>query len=263
MLTELHRKGGCLCKPAREGELHCPLIVRPTSEDVITGHLVQALRGINARWWLPDLLNEALGTTRFRRQVYRRLRIEPWINQQRLPRDIIPWAEGSTQVDIGIFWENPPTTVFIEAKYGSDLARTTSQGNSQSEFATDQLIRNIRVGLHACGYFESPSLLPSPVRRLAVILLTPAGRHPLVEAYRNTNRLMSAIPGNHPLKTLPIEPFVGQITYRQIEGILSKQVRWLNRSERVTAETLATYLSFKRSRRQTSVPGEHQSLLPW
>lgn len=29
--------GGCLCEPARKGELRCPLIVRPTSEDVVTG----------------------------------------------------------------------------------------------------------------------------------------------------------------------------------------------------------------------------------
>ena len=53
MLTELHRKGGCFCQPAKEGKLRCPLIVRPTSEDVVTGNLFQALKILNPRWWLP------------------------------------------------------------------------------------------------------------------------------------------------------------------------------------------------------------------
>src|SRR3954468_16242104 len=102
MLTEMLGKGGNLCSPARRGEIHCPLIVRPTSEDLITGHLVQSLRVLNARWWLPDLLNAGLGTDRFRRQYFRRLRIEPWRNRPRFPRELLPWEEGSTQVDITI-----------------------------------------------------------------------------------------------------------------------------------------------------------------
>lgn len=108
MLTELHRKGGCLCQPAKEGKLRCPLIIRPTSEDVITGHLFQALKILNPRWWLPDLLNEALGVTCFRRQVYRALKIELWQNRPCYPRELLPWDEGSTQVDASITWENPP-----------------------------------------------------------------------------------------------------------------------------------------------------------
>lgn len=127
MLTELYRKGGCLCQPAREGKLRCPLIVRPTSEDVVTGHIFQILGVLNPRWWLPDLLNEALGVTCFRRQVYRRLQIELWQNKPSYPRELLPWDEGSTQVDTTITWENPPTTVYIEMKYGSELSSVTAQ----------------------------------------------------------------------------------------------------------------------------------------
>ena len=60
MLTEMHGKGGTLCSHARTGAIRCPLIVRPTSEDVITGHLFQMLGYLNPRWWLPELLNTAL-----------------------------------------------------------------------------------------------------------------------------------------------------------------------------------------------------------
>src|SRR5262245_59165914 len=125
MLTEVKHKGGCLCEPAREGQLRCPLIVRPTSEDVVTGNLIQVLKVLNPHWWLRDFLNEALGVRCFRRQVFRNLRIEPWQNRPTYPRELVPWDEGSTQVDVTIAWENPPTTVFIEAKYGSELSPTT------------------------------------------------------------------------------------------------------------------------------------------
>ncbi len=81
MLTELNGKGGNLCSQARTGAIRCPLIVRSTSEDVITGHLFRSLGYINSRWWLPDLLNKALGSDRFRRQVHRRMKIQLWANQ--------------------------------------------------------------------------------------------------------------------------------------------------------------------------------------
>jgi hypothetical protein len=263
MLTELHGKGGTFCEPARQGRLRCPLLVRSTSEDVITGHLVQALRAINPRWWLPDLLNESLGTERFHRQIFRRFRIEPWINQQRIPRELLPWKEGSTQVDVGIFWENQPTTVFIEAKYQSDLSLATANSDQQSQFPADQLIRNIRVGLHACGYFQSNHLFEIKPRDFVVILLTPDGRHPLVDEYRDTTRLLKAIPNSDQLKTLPQTPFIGQITYRQIEGVLRKQRRWFTRSEQIIADTLIDYLEFKRGRCNGVKHSAIQSEIKW
>lgn len=248
MLTELHGKSGTFCEPARQGKLRCPLLVRSTSEDVITGHMVQAMRAINPRWWLPDLLNEALQAERFGRQVFRRLRIEPWINQQRTPPELLPWKEGSTQVDVGVFWENPPTTVFIEAKYQSDLSLTTANSDKQTDYPADQLIRNIRVGLHACGYFQQDHLFEIKPRDFIVLLLTATGQHPLVDRYRNTDQLLKAIPNSDQLITLPREPFIGQIAYRQIEEILKRQRRWFTRSEQSIADTLVDYLAFKRGR---------------
>ena len=96
MLTELLGKGGQVCQQAKAGEIKCPLIVRPTSEDVITGQLFQALESVNPRWWLPQILNTALGTSRFRQQVFRRLRIDLWKNRPPYPRELLPWNEGST-----------------------------------------------------------------------------------------------------------------------------------------------------------------------
>lgn len=65
MLTELNGKGGCVCEPARKGELRCPLIVRPTSEDVVTGELFGVLSSLQRSLVAAGPLNHALGTERF------------------------------------------------------------------------------------------------------------------------------------------------------------------------------------------------------
>jgi hypothetical protein len=206
MLTELHGKAGRICQSALEGKLRCPLIVRPTSEDVITGHLAQVLRVLNPRWWLPDLLNLALGESRFHRQVFRRLKIEPWKNRPRYPRELLPWEEGSTQVDLVFSWENPPTTVYVEMKYGSDLSFTTAGNNGRGGFPSDQLIRNARVGLLECGWFNTGSLFDLPPRDFVLILCSPAKGHCLVHKYRDSKRLLRAIPHSDRLQGLPAAP---------------------------------------------------------
>lgn len=247
MLAEIHGKGGNLCPQARSGQLRCPLIVRPTSEDVVTGQLFQALGCVNPRWWLPDLLNAALGSPRFRKQIHRRFKIQLWRNQPCYPRELLPWDEGSTQVDAVITWENPRTTVFIEAKYGSALSPKVSRDDGQSGHPSDQLIRNIRVGLHGCGYFASRDrLFDQPPRDLIVLVLSPAKGHPLVERYRNKEQLLAAIPHSDRLIGLPKGPFVGQFDYDDVREVLSRQARFMTFAERRMAEDLDQYLEFKR-----------------
>lgn len=255
MLAELHNKAGCLCEPARSGQLRCPLIVRSSSEDVVTDHIVMTLRLLNPRWWLPDLLNQALGARRFDRQFYQRLRIEPWCNQTKYPRTLLPYDEGSTQVDTVIAWANPPTTIFVEAKYGSDLSATTANGEGSHGFPTDQLIRNIRVGLHVCGYFRDNALFETRPRDFVAILLSPVKGHPLVRRYRDESRLRAAIPHSDRLIGLPRPPFIGELDYADITTILRRQRMFLTRPERTAAEMLVTYLEFKRRH----MPSSYQS----
>jgi hypothetical protein len=247
MLTELHGKGGRLCEPAQGGLIRCPLLIRSTSEDVITGELVQVMRTINPRWWLTDFLNTALGAKRFGQQVYRRLRIEPWVNHPPYPRELLPWKEGSTQVDIEISWENPPTTVFIEAKYGSDLSWKTANSSGSKKFPGDQLIRNIRVGLHHCGYFKRHALFDAAPRDFVVIVLSPNPEHALVRRYRQEPALRKAIPHSDRLRGLPTGPFVGEIGYAGIRRVLKERSRFFTRSETVAADEFHRYLLFKKA----------------
>ena len=245
MLTELRGKGGCVCRPAREGKLHCPLIVRPTSEDVITGEIFQVLNAINPRRWLPDLLNTALGAARFRQQVFRRLKVELWKNRPPYPRELLPWDEGSTQVDSTVTWENPPTTIFFEAKYGSGISKKTAGDNGRHGYPSDQVIRNIRVGLLECGWFDRGEMMPFPRRDFVLIVLTPRKGHGLVNDYRDVNRVTVAIPHSHRLHGLPPRPFVGELDYRDVTAVLRRQRKWCSRAERTLIDDLTAYLEFK------------------
>jgi len=246
VLTELHGKGGQVCEPARLQQLRCPLLIRSSSEDVITGELVQVMRTINPRWWLAEFLNTAVGADRFPVQVYRGLRIEPWINHVPYPKELLPWSEGSTQVDVEISWENPPTTVFIEAKYQAELSWKTSNSGTSRTYPGDQLIRNIRVGLHHCGYFRGNQLFEWGPRDLAVIVLSPFAKHSLVHRYRSVPTLQKSIPRSELLVGLPRTPFVGEIGYTEIRAIFRNKSRFVTRAERVVVEALDRYLQIKK-----------------
>lgn len=246
MLTELLGKGGQVCQYAKAGEIKCPLIVRPTSEDVVTGELFQALGAVNPRWWLPQFLNTAVGTTRFRQQVYRRLRIELWRSRSPYPRELLPWDEGRTEVDATISWENPPTTVFVEAKYGSDLAKRTAGDDGTHGYPSDQLIRNIRVGLLECGWFRPEGLFQTQPRHFVMIVLAPEPGNPLVAKYRDRETVRASVPQADRLVGLPAGPFVGEISYNGIINVLASQRRWLTRPERILFGGLIDYLQFKK-----------------
>jgi len=245
MLAELNGKGGCLCEPAKRGELRCPLIVRPTSEDVVTANIFGILKALNPRWWLPDLLNQALGADRFRQQVYRKLRIETWQKQRAYPRHHLPWDEGQTEVDVVITWENPPTTIFIEMKYGSGLGSITVNNDGTVGFPADQLIRNARVGLRENGWFDEDYLFEIPPRDFGLVLLTPFIGNPLVRKYRDPTLMKAAIPHGDKLTTLPRLPFIGELGYRGLVDILRSNQRWFSRPEREMIEQLTDYLRFK------------------
>jgi len=228
------------------------LIVRPTSEDVVTGQLFGALRILNPRWWLPDFLNRALGSERFRRQVFRKLRIELWEKQPGYPRHQLHWDEGQTEVDVKITWENPPTTVYVEMKYGSPLSAATVNNNGSGSFPSDQLIRNARVGLWENGWFDEERLFTLPPRDFVLLLLTPGRDNPLVQKYRNPDRLRGAIPHGDLLTQLPRAPFIGELSYREVVELLLAQRRWFTRPERDLVDQLADYLRYKLKQLRTS-----------
>lgn len=261
MLTELRGKGGCVCQAAREGKIRCPLIVRPTSEDVITGELFQSLGAINPRWWLADLLALGLEKHRFSQRIFRKLSIELWQKRSPFPRQLIPWNEGGTEVDVTLRWDNPPTTLFIEMKFGSPLATTTTCNDGQHSLPADQLARNIRVGLHECGYYRVDELFAQRPRDFAVLVIAPERNHPLVDQYLSPEQVIHAMPHPERLIGLPRSPFAGIVSYGEIAGILSQNLRWMNRAEQHLGSLLAEYLLVKQDQfRRSKVSPSSSSL---
>ena len=222
-------------------------MVRPTSEDAITSQLFSSLKCINPRWWLPDFLNAALGVGRFRRQIYRCLSIDLWVRQKGVPTNLVPWNEGQTEVDVVVKWENPPTTVFIEMKYGSPLSKNTADSKKQLKYPTDQLIRNIRIGLWKCDWYSEQRLFEAPPRDFYTILFSPRSGNELVERYKSNENIRKAIPNSDRLVGLPGEPFVGEVTFQQLRNFLRANAEKLSWSERSNAKLLDDYLDFKLS----------------
>lgn len=245
MLTELNGKGGRLCNAATAGEIRCPLMVRPTSEDVITGHLLQVLGVLNPRWWLSDMLNYGLGAPRFRRKNYRNLKIELWKNRGYFPRELLPWREGRTEVDVTISWENPATTIFLEMKYLSPLTKSTAGDDGSSGFPSDQLIRNARVGLLEAGWFDRDELFKTTPKDFCLLLVGPAKKDGLADRYHDMNELHAAIPNNHKLRGLPESPFVGQIDFLSISSILNHNIHQFSQPEKRLIKDLTDYLELK------------------
>ena len=219
MLVELNGKAGKVCEYARQGVLRCPLIIRRTSEDQVTGEIFQTLRAINPRYWLSQLLNEAVGAHRFRQQVFRRLKIRLWERQPLFPRHLLPWNEGCSEIDAIVEFENPPTTIFIEMKYGAELSRTTVGGRKQTDFPSDQLIRNIRVGLWRSGWIRERCLFSTEKRDFVVLLISPDGGSELVRAYRDPGHVRASLPCQKHLVGLHHTEFVGEASYRQLVQI--------------------------------------------
>lgn len=245
LLTELGGKAGCFCDAAKSGQLRCPLNIRPTSEDVVTGELFGRLQVLNPRWWLPDFLNTALGTERFRRQIFRGFEIKLWQKQRSYPREHLRWNEGVTEVDVEISWENPPTTVYVEMKYGSAVSKTTAQNNGTNGFPADQLVRNARVGLRETGWFREDVLFAEPRRDFVLILMSPTTGNELVEKYQNPEVLRAGIPNSSRLTELPELPFIGEIGYANLPEILVRQRRWFTRVERMLIDQIVQYIDLK------------------
>ena len=267
MLTELGGKAGQLCGPAKAGELRCPLMVRPNSEDVVSSHLWGILELLPPHLWVAPLLNRAVRSERFRRQHYRKFRVRLWQRKSK-PGAELPWKEGRTEVDVVLTWENPATTVFVEMKYGSELsngvthspkARTNGHAGpkpigeildqmdlgSQNghAFPTDQLIRNARVGLTECGWM--PGDLFDERRDFILIYCSPSGRSPLVERYRDPDRLLNSLPGGSLMSVHPVTPFVGSLSFGDVTTVLAYIRSRLSASERQAADRLRDYLELK------------------
>ena len=128
---------------------------------------------------------------------------------------------------------------------GSPLSATTVNNNGQNGHASDQLLRNIRIGLYKCGWYAQNLLFEQAVRDLVVILLAPEIGNPLAAKYQDHSNIKRALPHPSDLLGLPAEPFVGEFSYGQLAKILKANTRFMSAAERTLVRLIVDYLELK------------------
>jgi hypothetical protein len=239
-MVELNGKAGRVCPQAQSGEIRCPCIVRTNSEDVLTGEVFGQLRHIRPHLWLGPLLNIGLAAETQRKVWYKNLQIRLWERQDRFPPELLGFKEGRTEPDIIIEFENPATTIFIEAKYTSPLAESTTHSENNN-----QVLRGVRTLLAATGHVQSNPLFSMPKRRPIWLALMAYKPDSLVDRYRDRDALARHLDGIVERDDLPVDPFVGTITWKDIAQVLMDRLNQMTPAEKSITRELDQYIQHK------------------
>lgn len=130
---ELHgrKKTGTVCSRDHRNGNNCPLILRSTSEDLLTANVFGLLRHFPPKLWLAPLLNASLETTRFSQVPFADFRMSFWTEIP--PPPSRGRTEGPTEVDVSICFDS--FAVFIEAKLHAPLAPGTARDPNRNQLA--------------------------------------------------------------------------------------------------------------------------------
>jgi hypothetical protein len=107
------------------------------------------------------------------------------------------------------------------------------------------------VGLLEAGWFSKGDLIAVSPRDFVCILLSPTNGNELVRYYQNPQNVMAAIPHNDKLVGLPKAPFIGELTYGDVNRVLKRQRPRFTRPEKQLVDHLIEYLEFKLARSGT------------
>ena len=245
MEVELNGKGGQVCKHAKAGAIQCPLIVRPTSEDVVTGNVVGALQHVRPHLWLNAMLNIAIDgddrSGRFSQVWFRDFKVKLWCRQPQFPPEMLSFPEGRSEPDVIIEWENPPTSVWIEAKWLSPMA-TRTNGSARN----DQVVRGVRTLMVDTGHIRPSRLFHAPRRRAVWIALVVSPEDDVLQNYDGSRQIMSVVSdqiGGTGDAVTP--PDYGVLTWRDLAEVARSPRRWAVVAERSMLRQVASYLDHK------------------
>jgi len=139
-MFELHKSGGKkVCPPFHVRKSNCPMIVRGTSEDLLTSNVFGILKNLNPNVWLKGLLGEAIKGRDFSALSFENLSFQFW-KKYRPPANR-KYREGISEVDLTISYEGG--VIFIEAKYLAPLSLRTTHDQRR-----DQVIRYLDLAVY-------------------------------------------------------------------------------------------------------------------
>lgn len=175
------KKLGKVCEPSYRNGPGCPLILRESSEDLLTANVFGLLRRLRPVLWLEPMLRAAFPGHQVPRLVLKDVTVALW---KKLPPPVgRAGREGFTEVDVYIAFRE--SVLLIESKFTSGLTPGTAHDPLR-----DQLIRLIDVAYSHLvdGEFfpRSPFVMVTGLR---------ADEPRLVDQYRSAETVLGSIPG--------------------------------------------------------------------
>lgn len=255
LVIELERNGtkaGRVCDRTYRKGPGCPLILRQTSEDVLTGNVFGILRRIRPSLWLRPFLNHAFRTKHFRSCSLAGLNISFWTRVT--PPASRARIEGFTEVDVMIRCRD--LVVFVEAKYRAPLSTGTEHDGSR-----DQVIRLLDVA------FEMTMAGQFYTRRPYVLVLGSAPTEPdLVSRYRDADTVAEALatrrrfPEHRQIAQL-LARRIGYATWSDLAKIVGGRLSAARPTERLFLLDVVDYIGLKMSTLKLGPGLQRQMLL--
>jgi hypothetical protein len=238
IIFELFKSSGKkVCPPNYVRKSNCPLIVRTTSEDLLTANVFGILKNLDPKIWLRRFLGEAIKGKDFSRHTFDGLSFEFW-KRYRPPLNR-KYREGISEVDVTISYKDG--IIFIEAKYLAPVnLRTTSDPRR------DQIIRYLDlVAYHYLNHLDG-------LKEFYFVLIIDTEKPPWVlTRYRYNQNLTKELtsPGlfKPPVDTgRLLSKGVGWLTWSQVKKILEiNKLQFRTSTERKFVGDLIAYLDYK------------------
>jgi hypothetical protein len=238
IIFELFKSSGKkVCPPNYVRKSNCPLIVRTTSEDLLTANVFGILKNLDPKIWLSRLLGEAIKGKDFSRHSFENLSFEFW-KRYRPPANR-KYKEGISEVDVTISYKDG--IIFIEAKYLAPVSLRTT-----NDMRRDQVIRYL--DLAAYHYFNHPD----SVKEFYFVLIIDTDKPPwALTRYRYHQNLIKGLtnPGffKPPVDTgRLLSKGIGWLSWNQLRKILEiSKGHFRTEAEKKFVEDLIVNLDYK------------------
>ena len=238
IIFELFKSSGKkVCPPNHVRKGNCPLIVRTTSEDLLTSNVFGILKNLDPNIWLKRLLGEAIKGRDFSRHTFENLSFEFWkkykppINREK--------KEGISEIDVTIIYKDG--VIFIESKYLAPISPRTTHDPDRN-----QIIRYLDLAsYHHLNY-------PGGVSEFFLILITDTEESPwILTHYRCSKNLLEELtaPGFFGVRKDISEILakgIGWISWNQLKETLKKaREEFRTQAEKRFLDDLIRYLTYK------------------
>jgi len=239
IIYELYKnRGKNVCPPNYTRKNSCPLILRSTSEDILTANVFGILKNLDPHVWLKKFLFQALKQD-FSRAPLENLSFDFW--KRIYPPGNMSYKEGLSEVDLIISFDN--SIILLEAKYLAPLSKKTTHCATRN-----QLIRYIDIAINHYLYdAENP-------KEVYFVVLTSTKMKPwLIRYYRNPQRIFNEVTRSSMFADYikaceTIYKRIGWINWEGIRNILETSKEYFQEvAERKFTEDLITYLEYKQN----------------